>query len=326
MPVPGLSLRAGHAPVAASVLSRWEVSMLPRVTVRPLLVLCALALLPAARISVSAQQPTLPDVLHKAAEAVAPLADPSRMYACDELYKQSFTRLKETGQNLTGMATRSGVEGDTTNIREWIAELAVVDTPDNEALGQPWIEFRDVTKLDGKPLRDGKSRLGTLATQPIGVAGPDALDITQDTARLRFGRFLRAVLLPRLPQVFLYATNQARFEFKKAGERTIDGTKTWEVKFQEKTKPTIYRASGDKDAPTSGSFWIDPATGRVLVCTYKNGEPNSVFSEITITYELDQATGLSLPAKLTEKTVDDDDQSRVEATGTFTKWRVVPRK
>ena len=91
------------------------------------------------------------------------------------------------------------------------------------------------------------------------------------------------VLLPRLPAIFLHAVNQPRFAFTKGGNRTIKGVKTVEVKFQENGRPTILRASHGRDAPSNGSFWIDPATGAVLASFLKNGDSSAVYDELTIT-------------------------------------------
>lgn len=58
----------------------------------------------------------------------------------------------------------------------------------------------------------------------------------------------------------------------------------------------------------------------------KSPDSSTVFDELTITYREEPATGLWLPAQLEERIVDDDAGLRVEATGTFTNWRVVTLK
>ncbi len=133
------------------------------------------------------------------------------------------------------------------------------------------------------------------------------------------------VVLPRLSALFLHAVNQPRFAFTKGGGRTIQGVKTTEVKFQEKGVPTIIRSSTGQDAPSSGSFWIDPATGAVLGSFLKNGDSSALYDELTITYALDPATGLWLPASLAEKMYDSQDEKEIDGKGTFKGWRFAPR-
>ena len=291
--------------------------MTRRVSVPALALAAALLIGMSARVQPFAQQPTLPDVLARAAQYVTAFADPSRILVCEERYTHTLLRVM--------INTNGGVERNPLGGHDFVAELAVAATPGDEKSGFPWLEFRDILTLDAKPAHGGGSRLGTLATQPFGVAGPEALKITKETSSARTGRLGRAVLLPRLTFLFLHAANQPRFAFKKGGERTLQGVRTWEVKYQEKTAPTIIAASNGKDAPCTGSFWVDPATGQVYLSLLKNGDSSALYAEMTVTYALDQATGLRLPASLDEKTVDTDESQEGTASGTFKQWRVVPR-
>lgn len=298
-----------------------------RLTVQSTCVALAAVFLSQTSTRISAQEPSLADMLARAAREAAAFADPARMIACEERYKQIAVRVRA----IVGFATSGGVgassqvEGVPIGSREWTAELAVVATPDNEQLGQPWMEFRDILAVDAKPVRNGVSRLGALATASFRVAGPEALTITRETVSLRYGAFGRGALLPRLIQLFFHSSNQKRFDLKKAGARVINGVKTMEVKFQEKTTPTIFGASNGADTFCAGSAWIDPETGRVQLSLLKNGDSSSLRDEMTVTYGLDQATGLWLPKELKDLTIDDEEGTRVEGVGTFTKWRIVPR-
>jgi hypothetical protein len=257
---------------------------------------------------------------------MAAFTDTTRIIACEERYKQNLLRRRSVLAEAELHPLRSsqhemvGVDN-----REWIAELVLAATPANAPLGFPWMEFRDIVSVRGKPLRDGTSRLGMLVTRPLEAAGPEALAITRDAAGFILGRFVRAIDLPRLALVFLHAANQPRFEFSKGGNRAIEGVKTWEVKYREKVTPSIIRGGGGTEAPSSGSFWIDPATGRVLMSVLKSADSSTIYDELTVTYHDDSATGLCLPAELKESIVDDDAGQRVDATATFTGWRIVSR-
>ena len=280
-----------------------------------LLMSCVLTASPSGR--VSTQQPAMADVLARAAQSVTAFADPSRLSVCEESYKHTFLRLMV---NAAGQIERLPQGG-----HEWTAELAITATPQDERAGFPWMEFRDIVMFDRKPARDGVSRLGMLATQPWNTAGPEAMKITRDTAGTQFGRLDRAVLLPRLACLFLHAANQPRFVFRKAGERKIEGINTWEIKYQEKATPTIVLSTAGKDAPSTGSLWVDPATGQVLQSVLKNGDSSALYDEMTVKYALDQTIGLWLPASLADKTIDVEEEREVEGKGTFKKWRIVPR-
>ena len=264
-----------------------------------------------------AQQPTLEDLLAKAAQYAAAFADPSRALVCEESYEYTFFRRM---LNAGGRSERLPQGG-----RKWVAEKVVLATPDDEKAGLPWTEFRDIVALDGKPVRDGASRLQKLLIEPKVAEATEAMKVTRESTGFQSGRLDRMVLLPRLPAVFLHAANQPRFAFTKGGGRTIKGVKTVEVKFQEKGSPTILRTSGGQDAPSTGSFWIDPATGAVLGSFLKNGDSSALYDELTTTYGLDKTTSLWLPVSLVERMYDSQDEKEIDGKGTFKGWRFAPR-
>jgi hypothetical protein len=276
--------------------------------------------------------PTLAEVLARAADRATALADTDRILACEERYRQKFDRVRAVvaQDGVMGHAntvgTRNEVTAEAVDKREWLAEFAILATPANEDAGFPWMEFRDVVSVDDKPVRAGAPLLKTLQDDLSPAASARAVDVSRSAATLVFGRFIRGVDIPRAAVMILHPVNQPRFEFRKGGERNIDGVRTWEIKFKENRKPTIIRASGDKDAVSTGSFWIDPATGNVRVSLLKSPDSSTVYDEQTVTYREDPATGLWLPAELKERVVDDDAGLRLEATATFSNWRVVPRK
>lgn len=283
----------------------------------PLFTLLAAALLLAsARSAVLAQQPTLEDLLAKAAQYVTAFTDPSRAIVCEETYEHTYYRRM--------MNTGGGSERVPQNTRRWVAEKVVLATPGEEKNGYPWTEFRDVVTLDRKMLRDGVSRLSKLLVEPKLPNLTEALQITKESTGYQTGRLERMAVLPRLPFVFLHAANQPRFTFKKGGGRTIKGVKTVEVQFQEKGSPTIILASTGRDAPSSGSFWIDPASGAVVSSFFKNGDSSAVYDELTITCALDPATNLWVPVSLVERMYDAEDEKEIDGKGTFTKWRFAP--
>lgn len=267
--------------------------------------------------TVLAEQPTLEDVLAKAAQYVTAFTDPSRALVCEEAYEHTYYRRM--------MNTAGGSERVPQNTRRWVAEKVVLATPTEEKAGFPWLEFRDIVSLDKKPARDGVSRLPKLL---IGPQVPDvtaAMAITRESTNTQTGRLERMVALPRLLAVFLHAVNQPRFAFTKGGNRTIKGVKTIEVKFQETGSPTILRSTTGGDAKSTGSFWIDPASGAVLSSFLKNGDSSALYDELTITCALDPATNLWLPVSLVERMYDSEDEKEIDGKGTFTNWRFAPR-
>ena len=83
----------------------------------------------------------------------------------------------------------------------------------------------------------------------------------------------------RYPLLFLETANQFRFKFKRTKDRrprtepanpARDGafrvsTEVWVIAYEEKEAGTMIKTDGHKDLPAQGRFWIEPATGRVLM-------------------------------------------------------------
>ncbi len=172
-------------------------------------VLAAFLVFAAPHGTVLARQPTLEDVLAKAAQYVTAFTDPSRALVCEEAYEHTYYRRM--------LNTAGGSERLPQNTRRWVAEKVVLATPAEENAGFPWLEFRDIVSLDRKPARDGVSRLPKLLIEPKDPDVDAAMSITRESAGLQTGRLERMAVLPRLPAIFLHAVNQPRFAFTKGG-------------------------------------------------------------------------------------------------------------
>ena len=236
--------------------------------------LAVFLLLASARGAVFAQQPTLEDVLAKAAQYVTAFADPSRALVCEEAYEHTYYRRM--------MNTGGGSERVPQNTRRWVAEKVVLATPADEKAGFPWVEFRDIVSLDKKPARDGVSRLPKLLIEPkvpdLAEAMTDHAGVDQLADRAARSDGAAAAAARRLP-----ARRQPAALHVHEGRQAHDpGREDVEVKFQEKGAPTIVKTSLGQDAPSSGSFWIDPATGAVLGSFLKNGDSSALYDELNI--------------------------------------------
>jgi len=279
--------------------------------------------------SAGLQQPALSDVLARAGSRAALLADPSRMLSCEEHYRQKLSKLRFLQDGVINSSAAGIVQNDTNpnalDGREWVAELVIAATPSEESVGYPWVEFRDVLGVNGKAVGGGTSRLGMLAADTSVPSIAKAMEISREAAQHVLGRLARVIEVPRAAMVILHPSNQGRFEFKKGGERDIGGVRSWEVRFKEKSKPTMIRASGGRDSASTGSFWLDPATGNVLLSVLKSADSSNLYDEQTVTYHEAPGIGLWLPAEMKERVVDDDAAQRVEASATYTNWKVVPR-
>jgi hypothetical protein len=247
----------------------------------------ALSLRAAARPS-----PTLKDVLARAAHATAAFADPSHRIVCREIDRQT------TVVDLPSISTdMPSYDPRPLAYRDIVASWSM--TPPSPHGSGAWDEVLDVESRG--PFRPFPSirplqRLTAIIDRTIDVPAP----------------------LPRWATGFLSARSQPHFEFSKARESEVQGLTVWEVKFRETVTPSIW------SLPISGSFWIDPSTGRVVRSAIAVRGEAPFSDEMTVDYRLDPAAALYLPHSLKRRTYVTGEPSWVEATGTFTGCRVLP--
>ncbi len=183
-----------------------------------------------------------------------------------------------------------------------VSEFALVRANDD------WLGFRDVYEIDGKPVGDRQDRLRRLFLENGGAAISQARRINDESARHNLGSVVRNFNPPTMALLFLRPANAPRFHFRKDGEDTVDGTRVWKIRYEEQQKPTMIRTSAGKDMPLKGTFWIDPAGGRVfrthmeIVIEVTTGPAAHVKSSasISVSYKQDEKLGLLLPSDMRE--------------------------
>jgi len=236
--------------------------------------------------------PSLDDVLARAAAATAAFADPSHRIVCQENDRQTtVVDLPSVSMDMPTYDPRPLA------FRDIVASWSM--TPPSPHRSGAWDEVLDVESRG--PFRPFPSiralqRLTAIIDRTIDVPAP----------------------LPRWATGFLSARNQPRFEFSKVGETELQGLSVWGVKFRETVTPSLW------SLPISGSFWIDPSTGRVVRSAIAVRGEAPFSDELTVDYRFDATTALYLPHSLKRRTCVTSEPSWVEATGTFTGCRVLP--
>ena len=184
--------------------------------------------------------------------------------------------------------------------------------------GDRWLPFRDVFEVDGKAVREREQRLQNLFLKAPATAAERAAEINAESARYNIGFVERNVNLPTLALRYLDPARRAGLLFRRLGQSTVAGVRTWELAFAERGSPAVVR-DGSKDIPATGSFWIDPATGRVIRSTMRL-QIGTVSIEVTVTYKSDAKAGETwVPAEMRE--VYSSATRRVECQATYSNIR-----
>jgi hypothetical protein len=188
-------------------------------------------------------------------------------------------------------------------MRTLVSEFALVRIPDD------WLGFRDVFEVDGTAVHDRQGRLQKLLLDRSQAGLDGGRRIADESARYNMGAIQRNFNVPTTALFFLHPRNQARFEYKRDGEDALDGQPVWKVRYREKKRPSIIRTSAGRDMPVSGTFWVDPATGRVLKTHMEIKSATSVTSGEK-TGSLDREMGTSIasagPGVIVERTLTND--------------------
>ncbi len=271
--------------------------MFHQVPVRLLSVaLVAFATTPSPR-TAARPSPTLHDVLARAAGATAAFADRGRRIVCQENDRQ--TTLVDLAPTFTGMPFS---DPRLLAYRDIVASWSM--TPPSPHGSGAWNEALDIESrgpFQPFPSIRAHPRLTAIIDRTIDVPAP----------------------LPRWAIAFLSAANQPHFAFSQVGGTKVQGLTVWEVKFRETATPSLW------SQPISGSFWLDPSTGRVVRSAIAVRGEAPFSDEMTVDYRLDPATALHLPHSLKRRThitpVDmRSEWSQVDTTGTFAGCRVLP--
>ena len=127
--------------------------------------------------------------------------------------------------------------------------------------------------------------------------------------------------MPTLPLEFLLPDRQPRFRFKNAGPATLRGAPAIRVTFAERDRPTIVRSPDGRNAPSSGTFWLDPETGAVLRTELRVspsfGSP--VDAIILVSYTRNERLGMLVPDDMNEMYITRRD--RIEGHAVYTNYR-----
>lgn len=267
----------------------------------------------------AAAETTLATVLQRAAAYVADFHRQLSSIVAEERYAQDWQRVLDR---------RRGT--NTLKHRELRSDLLLV----KPAGGTGWMEFRDVFEVDGAAVREHDERLVKMFLEP-GSTNSQIARILDESARFNIGDVRRNVNTPIFPLAYLEEANHVRFKFKRTIDRrpaevtaaTIpaDGpfrisTEVWVIAYEEKEPHTMIRTDDGKDLPSSGRFWIDPATGRVLM-TELVAKNRRIRATIDVSYQSQPLLGLFAPIEMRERYENTSTGSLVTGRATYGRFR-----
>ena len=184
-----------------------------------------------------------------------------------------------------------------------------------------WLGVRDVFEVDGRAVNADRTRLQSLlgdTTRPLAARVRALADLQ---AKYNLGDLYRTINVPTLALEFLLPDRQPRFRFKHTGTTIFRGASVWIVTFEERDRPTIIRTPEGRDVRSSGTFWIDPATGSVLRSELRTGQipGRPLHSIIIVSYTRNARFDMLLPDDMNELYI--TGRTRIEGHATYTNFR-----
>ena len=273
----------------------------------------ALALLVAAQPASRAQESSLADVLARATDYVDELHEQLSGMVAEERYEQQSSSREPVG-----------FAGDGLTRRVLRSDFLLVRREDE----QRYYGFRDVFEVDGRPVRDRQERLTRLFLDPSLSAERQIQGIRTASARYNLGGVFRTMNTPTFALLFLRLSHKLRFAF----ERVTDGSPplgldppaasddVWVLGYTETWPTTVIRGGDGRNLPAEGRFWIEPATGRVIV-TELIVDDAAVKATITVRFEPDDTVGHPVPVEMRERYENRRQGSRVDGTATYSRIR-----
>ena len=266
----------------------------------------------------AAAEPALGDVLARAAAYVADFERQLSGIVAEERYQQvvTFARTRRPAGP---------------SHRELRSDLLLVKPPGAD----DWFQFRDVFEVDASPVRDRNERLVKLFIDRPPTLREQIAGILAESARYNIGSLMRTVNTPILPLQILEAKNQPRFTFKRIGDAAPArmtreapappghfrlSAEVWVVHYAEQRDGTLIRTTAGRDLPARGRFWIEPATGRVLM-TELLLESRDVRGAIDVNYQSEPLVGLLMPIEMRERYDHQRDGSTIDGFATYGHFR-----
>jgi hypothetical protein len=198
-----------------------------------------------------------------------------------------------------------------------------------------WAEFRDVFEVDGRAIRPRDGRLERMLREPSAAPTMHVSTILAESARFNIGDVDRNVNTPLFPLRFLEAGNQPRFRFTRSaggGQPPAASpagpadtvfrvsTEVWAIAYDEVRSGTLIRTARRKDQPARGRFWIEPATGRVLVSELVIDD-RTVRATIEVSFQSEPLLDMLVPIAMRERYVVKKTGSIVEGRATYGRFR-----
>jgi len=180
--------------------------------------------------------------------------------------------------------------------------------------------IRRVNRVNGEPVQSAEVNLEAMMDDSQEGIRKRIAALREESAKYNIGPVLRQINLPTFALKVVRREEAHRFSFVQRGTGKVNGIQGIEVRFQELRAPTLVHGSGGESLVSSGTLWIEPATGRVLKTEFNVENPYSkAKGRITVTYSTNKALGILVPEEMKEHY--ESDNGVVDCTASYSRFR-----
>jgi hypothetical protein len=262
-----------------------------------------------------AAEPTLDEVLARAAAYVADYQKRLQGIVAEEVYRQNVVT---NAGGLGGGRARVNREG-----RELKSDILLVKLNDDDW----WLQFRDVFEVDRKPVRDRDQRLSRLFIEKSVDARAQAESIQNESSRYNVGPVTRTINIPIMALLFFERANQPRLTFKRGEAGNVKRfddlaapESIWMIEYRETQKGTMVKGANNRDMPSHGRVWLDSTTGRILR-TELISEDTQLRALVDVTYRTEPGLAVLVPGEMREIYNVRRTEARIDGRATYSKFR-----
>ena len=180
--------------------------------------------------------------------------------------------------------------------------------------------IRRVNRVNGEAVKSAEVNLEALMDDSQEGIRKRIAALREESARYNIGPVLRQINLPTFALKVVRREEANRFSFVQRGTGKVNGIQGIEVRYQELRAPTLVHGAGGESLVSSGTLWIEPATGRVLKTEFNVENPYSkTKGRITVTYSTNKALGILVPDEMKEHY--ESEGGIVDCTASYSRFR-----
>jgi hypothetical protein len=237
-------------------------------------------------VSLSAQAPTLDTLLERMAAYLVGYEQQLSSVVADETFSQRvvFTRAYKNGQPVTA-----------DDRRKLESEIGFLRLPG----GVEWIGFRDVRKINGRPVSDKAQGLAEMMTVTKDVM-LQARAIAVASAEHNLG-VPRSTNVPTAALEIVHPRNYAAHKFELRGDDTIQRTRVAVIGFKETRRPPLVNNLGGQELISRGRIWVEPRSGTIWRVEWVYEPAVGPQSSLRVEFAMNEALGIMVPTEMKEE-------------------------